>query len=225
MSRRAALQEMSNRMARLGLLRNTAYACAAFLVLGMIPAGAQTPPSDPAAVIRGFYATLLSTMAEGRKLGPQGRYERLEPVIRKTFDMPFMSRLAVGPSWRSLPAAQRQGVTAAFERYVSATYAERFDRYSGEKFEIDGERLYGAEVIVETRIIKSNGEPVEIDYLMRQNPDGWRIADVYLEGTISQLATERSEFASILARSGVAGLIARLRSKADSLLVAVIASS
>ena len=39
-----------------------------------------------------------------------------------------------------------------------------------------------------THIIKSNGETTRLDYLMRQNEGSWRISDVYLDGSISQLA-------------------------------------
>jgi phospholipid transport system substrate-binding protein len=53
--------------------------------------------------------------------------------------------------------------------------------------------------------------------LMRQNGGLWQISDAYLDGTISQLATQRSEFQSILQRKGFDGLIAALNQKADLL--------
>jgi phospholipid transport system substrate-binding protein len=53
--------------------------------------------------------------------------------------------------------------------------------------------------------------------LMRQNGGLWQISDVYLDGTISQLATQRSEFQSILQRKGFDGLIAALNHKVDLL--------
>jgi phospholipid transport system substrate-binding protein len=55
---------------------------------------------------------------------------------------------------------------------------------------------------------------VNINYLVRQNGGTWQIADVYLDGTISELATRRSEFASILRTQGINGLIAMLNNKA-----------
>jgi phospholipid transport system substrate-binding protein len=58
---------------------------------------------------------------------------------------------------------------------------------------------------------------VTINYLMRDDDGAWQIADVYLDGTISQLATQRSEFHSILRRKGVDGLIATLKQKVDLL--------
>ena len=70
---------------------------------------------------------------------------------------------------------------------------------------------------MQTRIVKSNGEPVGINYLMRRNGEEWLVSDVYLDGTISELATHRSEFASILRDRGVTGLMIALNKKADLL--------
>lgn len=120
---------------------------------------------------------------------------------------------------------QRQQVTEAFERYVAATYADRFDSYSGERLEVVGERLFGADKIVQTRIVKANGEPISINYLVRRTADPWQISDVYLDGTISELATRRSDFYSILRDRGIDGLIAERNRKADRLSAAVPGSS
>jgi len=167
--------------------------------------------------VRSFYDALLITMKNGRTLGESGRYARLAPVVGKLFDVPLMARLAVGLPWTTLSPAQRQQVIDAFGHYISATYADRFDSYSGQQLQVAGEQPYGAEVIVRTRIVKAAGDSVTLNYLMRDNAGSWQIADVYLDGTISQLATQRSEFYSILRREGVAGLITALNRKVDLL--------
>ncbi len=190
-------------------------AMAALLALGIAAsAGAAAASSGAAEPVRSFYDVLLSTMKQGERLGQDGRYAALEPIVRRSFDIPYMTRIAVGPSWSSLPDAKRQQLTEAFGRYITATWADRFDSYSGEKLEVDGERPYGASVLVDTRIVKPDGEPVSINYLMRRDGDAWRIGDVYLTGTISELATRRSEFSSVLRRQGVDGLIDALNRKA-----------
>jgi phospholipid transport system substrate-binding protein len=167
--------------------------------------------------VRTLYATLLSVMQNGPALGASGRYARIEPVVGRVFDLPLMTRLAVGPSWTALNPAQQQQVTQAFGRYIGAVYADRFDSYSGEKLEVTGTQQSTGGTIITSRIVKSTGEPVEINYLMRQSGAGWQIADVYLNGTISELATRRSEFSSILQTQGVSGLIATLNGKAAAL--------
>src|SRR5580704_15290992 len=167
--------------------------------------------------VRAFYSTLLDTMRNAQSLGPQGRYARLAPVVRQSFDIPFMTRLAVGPGWNSLTPTEQAQVTQAFERYVAAIYAERFHSYSGEQLQVIGEQASPAGTIITSQIVKSDGEPVHINYLMHQSGGGWQIADVYLNGTISELATRRSEFSSILRTQGINGLIQVLNTKATAL--------
>jgi phospholipid transport system substrate-binding protein len=172
-----------------------------------------------AETVRAFYTALLDTMRNGPQLGAQGRYTRLAPAIAQNFDIPFMTRLAVGPDWNSLTPAQQTDVTKAFERYVAAVYAERFHNYSGEQLKVTGEQASPAGTVILSQIVSSDGDPVHINYLMRQNGGGaWQIADVYLNGTISELATRRSEFSGILKTQGINGLIAALNNKAAALV-------
>jgi len=154
---------------------------------------------------------------EGWILGQSGRFAQLEPVIRKTFDIASMARLSVGPPWASLTEAQRQQVTESFARYISAIYADRFDSYDGQKLKVIGEQPAVAGIMVRSQIVKANGEPVNVDYMMRRNGDSWLISDIYLDGAISEVATRRSEFAAILKSQGIDGLIAALNRKADIL--------
>src|SRR5215472_16017096 len=176
-------------------------AVCASLALPALPARAAA--GGGADTVRAFYSTLLDTMRNGRALGAQGRYARLAPAIAQSFDIPLMTRLAVGPDWNTLNPAQQAQVTQAFERYVAAVYAERFDSYAGEQLKVIGEQASPAGTMITSQIIKSTGEPVHINYLMHQNGGSWQIADVYLNGTISELATRRSEFATILRTRGV----------------------
>jgi phospholipid transport system substrate-binding protein len=174
---------------------------------------AAATTTDGADTVKSFYTTLLDTMRSGRQLGARGRYARLAPVIQQSFDIPLMTRLAVGLEWNSLTQAQQAQVTQAFEHYVAAVYAERFDSYSGEQLTVTGETASPAGTVILSQIVKSNGDPVHINYLMRDN----KIADVYLNGTISELATRRSEFGSILKTQGISGLITALNNKAAAL--------
>jgi len=167
--------------------------------------------------VQGLYDALLSTMKNGRILGQSGRFTQLAPVIRRTFDIASMVRLSVGSSWAGLSEAQRQQVSESFGRYISAIYADRFDSYDGQKLEVTGEQPAPSGVMVKSQIIKANGEPVKVDYMMRRNGESWLISDIYLDGAISEVATRRSEFATILKNDGIDGLIAALNRKADIL--------
>ena len=215
---------MSERDMRCAWRVKLASLCLAmFAAVGLITPG-WAAVSNPEDVVRSFYNVLLGNMQQGRMLGESGRYTRLAPVVDRTFDVPLMTRLAVGPAWDTLPPAEQQRLQAAFAHYVTATYADQFDSYSGQQLQVTGERPTGRNIMVQTKIVKSNGETTELDYLMRPDQGSWQISDVYLDGTISQLAVHRSEFYSILRREGVDGLVMALNRKTD-LLQSVTRSS
>ena len=179
---------------------------AAVLGLAMVPYPARAAPGGGSDTVQGLYDALLSTMKNGRTLGKSGRFTQLEPVIHRSFDIPSMARLSVGSSWATLSEAQRQQVTESFGRYISAIYADRFDSYAGQKLQVTGEQPAAAGVMVRSQIVKANGEPVNVDYMMRRNGNAWLISDIYVDGAISEVATRRSEFAAILKNEGIDGL-------------------
>jgi phospholipid transport system substrate-binding protein len=172
----------------------------------------------PQETIRNFYSVLLGAMKNGPTLGIRGRYDQIAPAIEQKFDLSYMLQKTVGLAWRTLPDEQKKQVWVAFARYMTATYADRFHGYSGEKFEVTGQQNTPYGTIVESRIVKSNGEPVSINYLMRQNGDAWQVGDIYLTGAISQLATLHSQFASVVEREGVPGLITLLNNKTQAMM-------
>jgi phospholipid transport system substrate-binding protein len=193
---------------------------AAGLGLAMASAAVHAAPANGGDTVQGFYDTLLGTMKNGRTLGESGRLAQLEPVIRRSFDIAAMARLTVGPLWASLSDGQRQAMTDSFGRYIAAVWADRFASYAGQRLEVTREQPAPFGVIVHSRIVKADGEPVEVDYLLRRSGDAWLIADIYLDGTISEVATRRSEFAAILDHDGIEGLVAALNHKTDGLLAA-----
>src|SRR5215831_1692638 len=194
-----------------------AVAFAAGLCLTMLSYPLHAASASGGDTVRCLYDALLSTMKNGRILGQSGRFTKLEPVIRRSFDIVSMARLSVGSPWASLTETQRQQMTESYGRYISAIYADRFDSYAGQKLEVTGEQPAPAGVMVKSQIIKANGEPVKVDYMMRLNGDSWLISDIYLDSAISEVATRRSEFAAILKKDGIDGLIAALNHKADLL--------
>ena len=194
-----------------------AVSLAALLGLSLMSDPVQSAPPSGGDTVQRLYDALLSTMKNGRTLGQSGRFKQLEPVIRRTFDIPSMARLSVGSSWATLTEAQRQRVTESFGRYISAIYADRFDSYAGQRLQVTGEQLAAAGVMVRSQIVKTNGELVTVNYMMHRNGNSWLISDIYLDGAISEVATRHSEFAAILKSQGIDGLIAALNRKADIL--------
>ena len=190
----------------------------ALLVAAGASAGRALAAPGPSDEIQGFYDVLLSNMKNADALGIKGRYAKLEPVVLATFDVPFMSRLSVGPLWGQLKPEQKSQVSKAFGRYITATYATQFDGYSGEQLKVVSEQQIKHGTLVRSQIVKSNGEAISINYVLHDNDVRWQIRDIYLAGTISQLATRRSEFSSILrGDGGIDKLVSVLNEKADAL--------
>ena len=200
--------------------RRLVLACAALVGTCATPAWADGEAGDPAAKqVRAFYDSLLAVMKQARELGIRGRYEKLATPIRTTFDLPAMTRIAVGSDWNSIAPEQQTALIDGFTRMTIATYASRFDGYSGERLEVEPvseARTTGR--IVRTKLLQSNGEAITLNYLMRDSGGNWKVVDVYLTGTISELATRRSECAALMKSGGPNALIESLRQKTEKLM-------
>jgi phospholipid transport system substrate-binding protein len=201
------------------ITRRTMLAAGAAFAVSLSALDTRAAAATPATTLTSFYDVLLSVMKEGQKLGFDGRRQKLAPAVMRAFDLSLMTRLVVGLQWPSLPADEQRQLVAAFTEFSVATYASQFDDFSGERFEVDPKPAPapGGDVIVKTKLVQSSGEPVQLDYLLRQEQGDWRIIDVYLQGTISQLAARRSEFSAILRDQGASGLIAVLKEKTKAL--------
>jgi phospholipid transport system substrate-binding protein len=188
-------------------------------------AGAVTPrlaragaPADPAAPIDMLYTALEALMRQGATTSFRHRYHQIAPVIDRTFDLQAILRSSVGTHWATLDEATQGALHAAFRRFTIATYVANFDKYEGERFELTPPpRQVGEDRVVQTRIIQDNGEPIRLDYVMRQADAGWRVVDVLLDGTISRVAVQHSDFRALLHNGDATALIASLQQKTADL--------
>jgi phospholipid transport system substrate-binding protein len=185
----------------------------ALAVFGAALCAAGTARADSATeTIQKLNDALMDVMKNASSLGFQGRADKLRPVLTQVYDLQAMGRTAVGQAWNSATPEQQKELYTLFERLTVDNYAARFKGYSeGEKFEIKGERDSPQGKIVDTEIVPQGKPPVSIDYVMRQRGDSYRVVDVLLEGSISEVATRRSEFTSVLAHGGFEALLAELR--------------
>jgi phospholipid transport system substrate-binding protein len=191
---------------------------AAVVAFGMAGAPAASAAMDAKATIDAFDATLLDVMKNAEKLGYKGRYDKLAPVITQTYDLPLMARISVGPQWAGLNPEDQAKITEAFKALSIATFASRFDGYGGETFKITGESpTTGGDNVVDTKLMRPNDDPVDLNYRLRKTGDDWKVIDVFLSGTISQLANYRSEFSSTLRDKGAAGLVQLINDKVAAL--------
>jgi len=178
-----------------------------------------TESGAPTKVVDTLHENLISVMKDAKTLGYDGRFERLEPVISELFDVPFMAEKSIGRYWKTVDEENRAHLLATFERFTVANYAGRFTGYSGQSFETFREQAskYGT-VLVYSRLVLGNGETVQLNYRLRPaKDDGWRIIDVLLNGTVSELALRRSEYSSLIQREGFAALMSAINKRIDDL--------
>jgi phospholipid transport system substrate-binding protein len=180
------------------------------------PLTAAGQGGDPAvARVKAFYDSLQSVTSGAQGADPKQRMAALSQAMMRTFDIGAMTRLVVGPQWNRIPAAKRASLQDAFGRYFVANYARRLGQASGGRFEVlpNPERRAGG-TLVRTRVIDAEGKATPVDYLVDSKG---RIVDVYLNGTVSEIATHRSEFAAALKAGGPDALESSLRKRADEL--------
>jgi phospholipid transport system substrate-binding protein len=197
-------------------------ACVVAIFAAGVPTITQAQASDPAAAqIQKLNDALLDTMKQAGRLGPQGRFQKLDPVIAQNFDLPTMTRFAVGPTWTTLSPTDQASLIRAFRRFTVANYAHNFDGYNDQHFTIDPTvETRGPDKLVKSHLISSRGTATDLTYRMRQNGGTWKVIDVYYNGSVSSMLGQRSEFASTLRSGGAPALVKKLDSRADDLLKA-----
>jgi phospholipid transport system substrate-binding protein len=183
-----------------------------------VSAQAAPQPVTAQNVVAQFHAILVNVMKEGENLGYEGRYQWLVPAVTETFNLPFMAEIAAGIYWAKATDEERKRYVEVFSKMSTATYAARFDGFSGETFDILGTDQEGqSSVVVRSKITASDGVHTEISYLMRQFGGGWKVVDVYLNGSVSELAVKKSDYSSVLKTGGMGALIKALDEKIASI--------
>ncbi len=200
------------------LQRRDMFAVTAAVVATLaLPASAAT--DEPVvAPIQHLVGGLEQVMKAGSNTPFQQRFDLLGPVIDQAFDLPAILQESVGASWETLPPEQQTMLAGAFRRYTVASYVNSFDNYTGQRFEISpATRSVGSDQVVQTKIIPKKGDSHELDYVMRETSDGWRVVDVLADGSISRVAVQRSDFRRLLTRGGAQALAESLRTKSANL--------
>jgi phospholipid transport system substrate-binding protein len=192
--------------------------CCAF-VLALHPIWGAEADQSPAATAQALCNVLLEAMKRGTSLDFAGRVKLLGSELNRLYDMPLLTRLVVGPPWRNFSPEDQQALVQAFTEYSTAVYASRFKSYSGEQFIVDPNVAKSAsgDAIVHTKLLPHGGDAVQLDYLLRQEPTGWHIIDVLLNGTISEMAERRSEYSATLRDGGAQALVQLLKQKTAQL--------
>ena len=183
--------------------------CYALLSVLLVPAVASAEEAGAVAVVTSLNAGLEGVLRESAKLSYKERYDKLDPILAESFDLEFMARQAVGRQWDELSPEDQKRWVSAFRQLTAATYASRLTNYNGQKFETQpgAESAPHETVTVRSKVIEPGQDDIELTYRMHQIDGRWKVIDVYLKGSVSEIALRRSEYSSVLKRDGFPALM------------------
>jgi phospholipid transport system substrate-binding protein len=153
-----------------------------------------------------------------KALDKAGKQTKLEAIFSESVDFNWVSRFVMGRYWRQATDAQKARYTTEYKKFLILNYTSRFTQYSSGSFKVTSSKDTGNnEFLVNMQIQagNKNSDPVYVDYRVRANESGFKIFDVIVEG-VSLLATQRSEFGSVLANEGIDHLIDQLVAKSKT---------
>jgi phospholipid transport system substrate-binding protein len=198
------------------LLRRSALL--SLLALLAAPFAHADLPGDVQAPIETLDQGLLAVMKAGASTSFAKRFDMLGPIIDQTFDLSAILQTSVGLGWSQIPQELRDELLSVFREFTVASYVANFDSYGGEQFRIlPNLRAVGARKVVATEIVSPNAKPIRLDYVMQQAGSSWKAVDVLMDGTISRVAVQRSDFGSLFAAGGARRLIQSLQEKVGQL--------
>lgn len=191
----------------------------------LLPAAGWAESGSPTGPVQALNEALIAIMKAGDSTPFLARFQTLAPTVDKVFDLARILRISVGAYWSTLPAAQQAKLLQVFRSFIVATYVANFHSYNGEASSVSPTtRAVGAQQVVQSTLGKPSGDSLRIDYVMGQSGSGWKIQDILLDGTISRVAVQRSDFASLLSDGNASRLISSLEQKVSTLSSGAISS-
>ena len=187
------------------------------VLLTAVTFGVYAEVMPPDVLIKNTVQEVLTIVKQDKDIRAGDKKKTLALVDAKVlpnFDFDRMTRLAVGKGWRNATPEQKKSLVTEFRNLLVRTYANAFTGYQDQTLEVKPLTIpAGAdEVTVKSSIIKPGAQPIEVDYEMEKNPEGWKAFDLIVEGA-SLVTTYRGTFSETIQQSGIDGLIKMLTDK------------
>jgi phospholipid transport system substrate-binding protein len=183
---------------------------ALLLVAVALPAPAA---DDPTAVVRDTAERVLHSLRtdRARYQDDQALFQLVREVVFPRIDRERTAQWVLGANWRTATPAQREQFIAEFSDLLLRTYGTALRQYDSEKLNyLPTQAAAGADrVTVRTEIIRPDGPKVSVDYLLTNRSGEWKVYDIIIEN-VSMVVTYRSEYAAIIKRDGMDGLLKQL---------------
>ncbi|HEX3499811.1 MAG TPA: ABC transporter substrate-binding protein [Stellaceae bacterium] len=194
------------------LSRNFARAVLLVLAMAAFQPGPARAASDPAGFIADLSQQAMVVLTAQSEAEREGQFRTL---FDTGFDVPAVARFTLGRYWTTASPAQQQEFTTLFTAYMVHVYAVRFNEFTGQQFKVTGSRPEGdVSTLVTSQLGSDGNQPVKIDWRVKKVADGFKIADIVVEG-ISMVVTQRQEFSAVIQRGGgdIEALLKPMRAK------------
>lgn len=183
----------------------------AWMVMAPQPGAAQKTSPDAAAKYVDKLAHEALAVLRSTDGSLDAREHQVRQILGRGFDLKVIGRFVMGKAWKKATPEQKAEYQGLFSEYVLRTYSRRLGGYAGETFTVvKAQPLGKKDALVTTEISRPAGPPLLAGWRVRGGAKGYRILDIVVQG-ISMAATQRSEFAALVRRQGVDGLIETLR--------------
>ena len=137
----------------------------------------------------------------------------IDDVIKNSYDLEKMGRMIIGVDWKQMDTNTQKEFINVFKRFISVNYLRRFNKINELSFEHQTVKVIEDKFKLAKVILTADNEKIKIDYLLGFKNEKWKIFDVLLDGSISEIATKKSDFKKIIREEGVGGLLKHLRIK------------
>ena len=196
------------RMRRTGF--SVVIAASAILLLSGAPQAAVSPTESVKRTIDEVLR-ILDNQEMQRPARLMERRKLLEKVIAARFDYREMAKRTLPTRWKTLTEAEQKEFVDLFQSFLSSSYADKIEGYSGEQVHYLAERLESDYAEVRTKLVSEKTE-IPIDYRLMGKSEDWFVYDVIADG-VSLVKNYRSQFDKIIRESGYPELVEDLRKK------------
>lgn len=156
---------------------------------------------------------LIEAMKGGKQLGYAGRYKKLEPVVKDTFEFEAVSLIALGSHWKPLDTPQKLAFINKLTDLSIATYAAQFKEYAGESFKFESSQdIKNGRLLLRYNLVAPKEPPIKFEYYVGQFGGQWHIINIVVDG-ISDLALKKAQYTSVIDREGFDALLKKLSQK------------
>ncbi len=176
------------------------------------PAAATPPDQVIQQTAKDVFDSVNAKKAELQK-DPNQLYDLIGKILLPRFDFALTAQLVLGQAWRTATEEQRKAFQDAFFKYLTHSYADALVKgnYSERNVKVQPYRpdAQADRATVRTQVVLSGSQPVEVDYVLRNESGQWKAFDVVIEG-ISYVHSYHDQFAPEIQKNGLDALIKRL---------------